>query len=191
MLLVSERFTKKVRFGDEWDCWEWIACRDEYGYGRYSIGNNKVLRAHKAVFQWWHQREVLPELEVMHLCHNPCCVNPCHLKEGTHQENMAHSRTDGRTHEVWNNAEAQRRAVESLPRGDEHWTRKHNDRVPRGEGNGNSKLTPVQVNEMRLLRKEGMPITRLARIFAVRTATVSYICLGRMWAHLSPEEGGT
>ena len=36
------------------------------------------------------------DLEIMHICHNPPCVNPAHLIAGTHSENMQMSVDDGR-----------------------------------------------------------------------------------------------
>ncbi len=70
------------------DCWWWTAARNSYGYGRFSSGGKQLL-AHRVA----HELFVGPipaGLWVLHTCNrgHEGCVNPSHLKLGTHPENM-------------------------------------------------------------------------------------------------------
>lgn len=68
-------------------CWEWIAGVDGKGYGVIKV-NGKGARAHRVAYELYIGP--IPEgLELMHQCDNPRCVNPGHLRPGTHAQNMA------------------------------------------------------------------------------------------------------
>ena len=59
------------------------------GYGTMSIwnGNHAVpVRAHRIAFFLAHGH--WPEPETLHLCDNPPCCNPRHLREGTRMDNV-------------------------------------------------------------------------------------------------------
>jgi len=71
----ARRFWSKV---DCADCWEWTACTDGDGYGRFNIGG-RPWRAHRV--SWALLVQDLPKgLYVDHLCRNRRCVNPDHLE---------------------------------------------------------------------------------------------------------------
>lgn len=56
------------------------------GYHQLRV-KGKLRYVHRLAFATHHNREE-GELEIIrHLCHNPRCVNPLHLAEGTHQDN--------------------------------------------------------------------------------------------------------
>lgn len=90
-------------YGGSW-CWEWTGKRryNKAGmqYGRINVrvgGKHKTVAAHRAsVFAFsgiWSPRH----MEVKHLCNNSVCVNPKHLENGTHSENMKQCYADGRS----------------------------------------------------------------------------------------------
>jgi len=65
-------------------CWEWQGATNRDGYGRFRNGR-KHERAH-AMLLWWSTGT--KPAYVMHICDNPCCVRPSHLKDSTHSMNM-------------------------------------------------------------------------------------------------------
>jgi hypothetical protein len=83
-----ERFHRFYTVSKITDCWEWKGFRDNEGYGRFGVTSRKYCRAHQ--YQYEINNGPVPKgMVIMHTCDNPPCVNPHHLKIGTHQENMA------------------------------------------------------------------------------------------------------
>jgi transcriptional regulator with XRE-family HTH domain len=68
------------------NCWEWVGCKDQWGYGL--IKRDGVMwRAHRAIYELWFGP--IPEgLEIDHLCCVRHCLNPDHLEVVTGAENI-------------------------------------------------------------------------------------------------------
>lgn len=66
-------------------CWEWTAGRWRHGYGRFRV-STRQYGAHRISFLIHYGH--LPDSLIMHTCDNPLCVNPDHLRPGTHTDNM-------------------------------------------------------------------------------------------------------
>lgn len=81
---LTDRFWSKVNKTD--DCWNWTANTDRDGYGNITV--NKIqYKAHRYSLMI-HGVVVSKGCIVRHTCDNPGCVNPAHLRIGTHQDNM-------------------------------------------------------------------------------------------------------
>ena len=116
---ARERFFSKVNKTDT--CWLWTGCCNYNGHGRFKY-NGKMVRSHR--FSWLLAGHTIPEgLCVCHAPHSICghknCVNPAHLRVGTHAENMHDKIADGTTYK------------------------------PRGTKHPSNKLTEEQVREIR------------------------------------------
>lgn len=101
------------------DCWLWSGVTVRGGYGRFAFNRSKY-RAHR--FSWIISNGNIPdELQVLHRCDNPPCVNPAHLFLGTNKDNIADKVAKGRA---------------------SRW-------APRGSDGSNAKLTDNQVLSIR------------------------------------------
>lgn len=83
----KERILKKISITDS-GCWEYTGKKDRCGYGVFKIGGRN-LGAHKVSYILHKGDFDQDNKEMMHLCHNRCCINPEHIKPGTHKENMS------------------------------------------------------------------------------------------------------
>lgn len=80
---------KRVESG----CLEWQGSTNSSGYGTTRF-NKRPQLAHRVSFEIYTGKEC--DLQVLHRCDNPKCIDPEHLFEGTHQDNMADMISKGR-----------------------------------------------------------------------------------------------
>lgn len=94
---IDQRFNLYVRkHAGPGECWGWGGPVN--GYNEYStmLVNGKRILAHRWSLEQKLGRSLGPGEEAMHICDNPPCCNPEHLRPGTHAENMADMRSKGR-----------------------------------------------------------------------------------------------
>ena len=91
-LFAAIRGAEKAQ--DDSDCWIWAGVLDRYGYGR-PWWNGKQIGAHRLA--WIAANGPIQDgLHVLHSCDRPACVNPYHLRLGTHAENLRDRDSKGR-----------------------------------------------------------------------------------------------
>lgn len=148
-------------------CWEWTGCKIPSGYAQL-WAHGKMRLAHRISYIIANDDGGLQDLYVCHRCDNRGCLNPDHLFAGTPLENVADCAAKGRN-----------------PHGETHHARRHPERVPRGEGIGNSKLTEQQVLEIRdRYAKYGTAKRQLAREYAVHGRTIGRVVDRKIWTHI-------
>ncbi len=154
-----ERFWSHVNQSGGLDgCWPWMLVTDQNGYGRVRW-DRKTLNAHRVAWALDHDLGRMPKLDVMHLCDNPPCCNPAHLREATESENMQDCFDKGR------------------------------GLIPRfqGETHPQAVLSEHDVQVIRQRLRQGETQTAIAREYQVRQTTISRIKLRRTWSHLPDE----
>ena len=78
-------------------CWVWRGNTNPAGYGKASIFGHRGALAHR--LSWLAFRGQIPEgLTIDHLCFNPPCVNPDHLRLLTVEENHRNKKSATKTH---------------------------------------------------------------------------------------------
>jgi len=87
---INQRFWSKVKISDtnshnKIPCWEWTACKNSDGYGKFQI-NRKLEYSHRLSYE--NKYGKIPQgLVINHLCRNRSCCNPEHLEQVTVKEN--------------------------------------------------------------------------------------------------------
>jgi len=73
-------------------CWEWVAARNNGGYGKFTISRTGWMLAHR--WSYLHYVGPVPDgLQLDHLCRNRACVRPDHLEAVTAQVNLLRGKT--------------------------------------------------------------------------------------------------
>lgn len=77
-------------------CWQWVASKNRDGYGKLALEGGWVL-----AYKWFFEGingAVPTGFELDHTCRNRACVNPAHLEQVSHEENMRRGKWAQRTH---------------------------------------------------------------------------------------------
>lgn len=92
MIKLEARFWSKVDMTG--DCWNWLGAHGKHGHGTFCVtkdGVSKTPGAHRVAYEL--VKGPIPEgLHIDHICHNPPCVNPDHLRPVTHKQNHENRR---------------------------------------------------------------------------------------------------
>lgn len=124
-----------------------------YGALRYQ-GRNE--RAHRVAYA--HANGLaLPDIDgkvIMHTCDNPPCINPRHLVEGTHQDNMSDMFAKGR----------RQAAI--------------------GERASKTKLTSEQVLDIRRRCARGESDRKISADYPVQYSAIRAIRVRKTWSHI-------
>lgn len=149
------RFLIHVNF-DESGCWLWdganISSNPNKQYGQLKWRNTHFLAHRLSMFL--AGRSPLNGLNILHECDTPRCVNPDHLKPGTHIENMQDMRMKGR------------------------------GRSLQGSQIKTAILNEDKVKEIRSARKGGIGRNVLADMYGVAISTIADVELRRSWTHV-------
>lgn len=87
----------------EGDCLIWQGTKRDNGYG-VTVYKGVQTTTHRVMYQIVHNKILPNDMEVDHTCNNRDCINPLHLREVTHAENMrlsAERRTTCREGHEW------------------------------------------------------------------------------------------
>lgn len=79
------QFFAKIEFA-ETGCWIWRAALSPAGYGAF-----RGVSAHRWAYEHVGAGTLIKGLELDHLCRVRACVNPDHVEQVTHAENMRRS----------------------------------------------------------------------------------------------------
>ena len=78
-----------------------------------------------------------------------------------------------------------RKHLEKVPRGDNHYARKFPHKVACGESCGQSKLTENDVRAIRILANQKITHTQIAKMYNVSPPTIKRIIIHRTWRHIT------
>ena len=92
---LPDRYWSKVSPPNKDGCMVWNGGRIGRGYGQFRIGRKRYLAHLLALIDV--VGAISPKTFVLHICDNPPCVTPGHLKTGTHEDNMIDMTSKGRS----------------------------------------------------------------------------------------------
>lgn len=84
---AMDRYNARHTVGSPDECWPWTGGVDRAGYGRISVVGLNIIQVHRIAYLIYIG-DLPAGWELMHNCDTPHCVNPAHMKLGTHTDNM-------------------------------------------------------------------------------------------------------
>lgn len=190
-------------------CWEWNLSRNRSNYGQATMRARYIrpVGAHRLSYEM-HIGPIPDGLTVDHLCFNPPCVNPGHLRLLTLSENAANQREAYKTHcKRGHELEPENTRIKDGGNGRRECKTCHRDREreagkarraphlkgrARGERSPKARLTEALVISARQRNAAGEPVMRLALEFGVSRPTLQDAVQGKTWTHLPmPREAAT
>lgn len=98
---ARERFDSHVQRAGPDECWPWTAYRNQWGRGTFGLtgpdGVSGMYLAPRVAWALAHDEDP-GDLNVLHSCDRPECVNPAHLRLGTPRDNAQDAIDRGRHH---------------------------------------------------------------------------------------------
>lgn len=153
---IAGRLDALVRKGSDDDCWPYMGTCDPNGYGRFFVAgtgrNGYKPFAHRVAYELAYG-PVPDGLVVMHICDNPTCCNPSHLRIGTRADNNRDRSEKGRGRE------------------NRQW----------GSANPRAKLTAEMVLQIRKMVRDGLSQGKVAKLFGIKQPQVSRLVRGVSW----------
>lgn len=166
---LNERLMAKVSKSED-GCWLWTGTVNGSGYGTIGLGSAAqgkgfVHRVSYEIFVGCIPNGMI----VCHRCDVKTCVNPGHLFVGTYLDNIVDAQRKGRwrTGPTWASPDRIQWQQEC-----------------RGERHGQSKLTDLDVVEIRRRHATGATMTELAKQFPVSRRMIANIVHRRNWSHI-------
>jgi len=160
-IVLSERdirnFWRHVTVGERDECWIWRGgSPGNSGYGAFCTGGRQYVATHIALILSGHPRpKNAAHRNALHGdCSNPACVNPRHLRWGTHIENMRDR------------------------------ARLNRFNPARGEAHSGSKISEAVVRDIRSADRKAITGRELARKHGISPALVSLIRSRKVWRHI-------
>ena len=170
----QKRFWAKVIKKGPNECWEWTSAKAYNGYGLFQMPASQ-MRAHRISVVL--SGVILdPNLCVCHTCDNPACVNPAHLFQGTHNDNMQDKVRKGRSYRPPPFVGPKKKRIRDR--------RKPNTPFSgnKGERHGNSRLKNENIIDIVTSKQS---IKELMAKYQIARGTVSDIKHRRVWKHVA------
>lgn len=87
LLSADMEFWSRVDVRDARDCWRWLGALTTADYGVFCSEGEQIV-AHR--YAWSFAYGAIPTgMMILHSCDTGWCVNPRHLRVGTHEDNNA------------------------------------------------------------------------------------------------------
>ena len=163
---LKDRIEEKTIPEPNSGCWIWLGAAsgrknlpDRQKRASLNVFGNRAFLASRASYIAF--KGPIPDgMFICHSCDNGLCVNPDHLRSGTHLDNVA------------------------------DMMRKGGLDVRRGEKAHNSVLTEELVIKAKFMHGKGISMYRIAKIFGVNSETIRKALRGETWSHVGYRTAG-